>query len=117
MNNPEYKIQCDVIVYLNIHYPGVLRSTSPAAGFRTSRGMAVKMVRMGYQKGTPDIILHEPSKGYCGLMIELKAPGGVVSPEQKAYLDSAREKRYCTAVCYSYADAVATIQSYMNSPF
>lgn len=50
---------------------GVLYCAS-AGGLRTSYPQAVKMKRMGYKKGFPDIFIAEPRKQYHGLFIELK---------------------------------------------
>lgn len=117
MPNPEYLIQTKVILHIQMAYPMALLSVSPAAGFKASRGLAVKMVRMGYQKGTPDIIILEPNGVYHGLMVELKTPTGSLSPEQKRYLARAADRGYLTAVCHSAADAIKLIDAYMELPF
>ena len=112
-NSPEYKIQSALITYLDLAHPKLLRAVSPAAGFRTSMGFAMKMKRMGYQKGTPDIIILEPVGKYHGLIIELKAPNGKISGEQQKYLAAAHRKDYKAMVIWSYKDAVKLIEDYL----
>jgi len=117
MSNSEYDIQKSVILHIRIAYPTALLAVSPAAGFKVSRGVAMKMIAMGYQKGTPDIIILEPNGAYHGLMVELKTPTGSTSPEQKRYLARAADRGYLTAVCHSSADAIKLIDAYMELPF
>lgn len=116
MRNEEYKIQTAIIVYMEINHPQVLRVVSPAAGFKVSAGLAMKMVRMGYQKGTSDLIILEAKGRYHGFVIELKSPTGVLSPEQRQYLARAVDKGYLTGVYRSAEEAIAAIENYLNSP-
>ena len=113
MPTPEYKIQAALIVYLDLRYPRMLRIVAPGAGMAMNRGNAMKMKRMGYQKGTPDIVILEPSNGYHGLLIELKSEKGRLSKEQAEYLAKAKAKGYRCAVCFSYKEAVKIIDSYL----
>jgi len=115
--NPEQKIQKALIVYLEMHYPKLLRCVSPGAGFRMSPGLGMKMKSMGYQKGTPDITILEPCNGYHGLLIELKAPNGRLSPEQREYLGHATKKGYKAVVCWAYDAAVEVIKNYLTNVF
>jgi hypothetical protein len=117
MPSPEYKIQTEVAMYLELHYPHILVAVSPAAGFKVSAGLAMKMMRMGYQKGTPDLIILEPGGPYHGFLIELKTPTGSLSPEQKRFLASAADRGYLTAVCRSAKEAIALIDGYLTLPF
>jgi hypothetical protein len=115
--SPEYRIQTEVAKHLTLAYPDVLTAVSPAAGFKVSMGLAMKMMRMGYQKGTPDLIILEPRIIYHGLVIELKTPTGVLSSEQKSYLKKAAARGYLTAVCRSAKSAIDLIDNYLASPF
>lgn len=109
----EYRIQADFIRYLELMYPELLYTTSPA-GFIMSAGMAMKMMRMGYRKGTPDLTIYEPRGEYHGLFIEFKDPKGVVSEEQRRFLDRASELGYATAVCYSTDEAISLLEQYLK---
>lgn len=113
---PEYKIQKTVINYLSLFFPCVLVAVSPAAGFRMTPGMAMKMVAMGYQKGTPDLLLLEPRGTFFGFFLEIKAPGGSVSDDQKVYMGTASLKGYHTDTAWSAKEAIEKVEAYMSLP-
>jgi hypothetical protein len=117
MPQPEFKIQADAIIYLKLHYPKLLVLTSPMAGARMTPGMGMKMVRMGYQKGTPDLTILKPMPPYFGLLVEIKAPGGKLSDVQKWFLRDAAAEGYKTAVAWSYEELIRTVEDYLSSPF
>lgn len=80
---------------------------------RVSPGARRKM--MGYKAGTPDLLIFEPRKGSVGLAIEMKAPkAGVVSPEQRAFLEALRARNWSTAVCHGSAEAKTVIIAYFS---
>ena len=110
----EYAIQSAFVRYLELMYPDLLYTISPA-GFIMSAGMAMKMMRMGYRKGTPDLTIYAPRGGYHGLFIEFKDPKGVVSDQQRKFLDQAYELGYATAVCYSTAEAIAVLDKHLKT--
>lgn len=112
MAKPEQKIQTAVANYLRLRYPKLLWTISPA-GLVRGPSMAVLMKRMGYTNGTPDLIIFEPKGIFHGLFIELKAPGGTISPDQTTFLAKAFDLRYATAVCWSYEEAILTVDNYM----
>ena len=109
----EYRIQADFIRYLELMYPDLLYTISPA-GFVMSAGMAMKMMRMGYRKGTPDLTIFAPRGEWHGLFIEFKDHGGVVSDSQRKFLDQAFDLGYYTTVCYDTGAAIAVLERYLN---
>jgi len=109
----EYAIQSAFVRYLELMYPELLYTISPA-GFIMSAGMAMKMMRMGYRKGTPDLTIYEPRGEWHGLFIEFKDPKGTVSEQQRKFLDQAFENGYHTAVCYSTDQAIKTLTDYLS---
>lgn len=111
--DPEFKIQSEFITYLKMKYPDLLYTISPA-GFIMSAGMAMKMMRMGYQKGTPDLLILEPRASYHGLLIEFKAPGGTTSPNQDTFLAQAAKRLYKVHVCYSVDEAIKHAEWYLT---
>jgi hypothetical protein len=113
MSKPEQKIQISVANYLRLRYPKLLWTISPV-GLIISRNMGMLAVRMGYKAGTPDIMIFAPRGVWHGLFVELKAPGGTVSDEQTSFLAGAFESRYATAICWSYDEAIKTIDQYLN---
>jgi VRR-NUC domain len=76
---------------------------------------AMALRRQGVKPGTPDIFLDFPSNGKHGLRIELKRrKGGVVSEEQKAWLEKYNANGYTALVCYGFDEARDAICTYLN---
>lgn len=113
MSKPEQQMQNKVANYLRLRYPSLLWTISPA-GLVRGASMAVLMKRMGYRNGTPDIIIFEPKGIWHGLFIELKAIKGTISDEQREFLATASGLKYATAVCWSYEEAIQTVDNYMG---
>ena len=113
MFNEEQHIQMAVITWLKIQYPNVLFTIAPN-GFKLPIGVAVKIKRLGYAKGTPDILIFEPMKGYHGLCIEMKAAKGVLSEEQLAWQQKLNDRGYKAIVCFSADEAIERISGYLN---
>lgn len=108
----EDSIQYAVADYLKFQYPDVFFTISPI--MKCSVAMGVKMKRMGYTKGTPDLMILEPCGGYHGLMIELKINTGKPSKNQKEVLANLALKGYYSAVCRGTDEAVIKIKEYMS---
>ncbi len=72
---------------------------------------------MGVKKGVPDLWLPVPAaprmqgntfrvgEYYHGLIIEMKTPTGIVSDEQKEWLDHLNGMGYYAKVCWSWEEA------------
>jgi hypothetical protein len=112
-HDEEFRIQAAFVTYLELAHPDLLYTISPG-GFIMSAGMAMKMMRMGYRKGTPDILFFEPRGPYSGLLVEMKKPGGTVSPEQEKFLTAARDRGYSCAVCFSKSSAISVLDKYLS---
>lgn len=128
----EFVEQCQVVSWLKQQYPNVL-FTASAGGARTSIGTAVKMKKMGYSKGCPDIMIFEkaicyekytiPNSSitdrrkveYSGLFIELKREdGGFLSLEQRHWIDKLNERGYKAVVAKGFEEAKQVIQEYLE---
>ena len=112
--DPEFKIQSDFVLYVDLAYPDLFMTISPA-GFIMSAGMGMKMTRMGYRKGTLDIMIFEPRGLRHGLFIEFKAPGGTVSDAQKEFIKDADKRGFMAVVCYSTSAAITILENYLKS--
>lgn len=67
----------------------------------------------GIKAGVPDVLIPVPKRGFCGLFIEMKrVKGGVVSKEQKWFIEELEKIGYCARVCRGYIEAVALIKWY-----
>lgn len=113
MRNNEYHIQVAVVQWLHCQYPRALFTTSPA-GLKLPIGAAMKMKRMGYRSGTPDLMIFEPKREWHGLFIELKTDDGVTSDRQHQFRTELIERGYCSIVCFGFDHAVKTIREYLR---
>jgi hypothetical protein len=71
MKKQEENIHKAICDYLKLQYPNVY-FTSESSGVRVPIGLAVKMKAQRSKHKQLDLIILEPKKGYCGLIIELK---------------------------------------------
>ena len=112
---PTEKIeQGTVIKFLRESFPTALFTIAPN-GFRLHPRVARDLKDMGYRAGTPDILIFEPRAKYHGLFIEMKAQkGGVISPEQKAFIFLSRANGYAAAVCAGAQEAIPLIGAYLK---
>lgn len=72
------------------------------------------MKRMAVRPGVPDLFLAAPASGWLGLFVELKAPKGVLSDEQKVMLPELQSRGYQTAVCRTLEDFKAVVTNYLK---
>lgn len=70
--------------------------------------------RMGVRAGTPDYMLAVPQGQYHGAFIEMKAPDGRVSDEQKAIGQALAAQGYKVTICYSTDEARQAIEAYLK---
>jgi hypothetical protein len=112
MKKPEQKIQIAVANYVRLRYPDALWTISPVS-LIIGRNLGVLALRMGYTPGTPDLIFFEPRGRFKGLFIELKSATGDTSDKQDIFIQKALDRGYATAVCFSYQEAVQTLDNYM----
>lgn len=77
---------------------------------------ATRLKAEGVTAGVPDLCLPVAREGYHGLYIEMKIPGGRVSPAQRQWLAALEAEGYMTAVCYSWPEAARVIARYLGAP-
>lgn len=113
MRHPESILQAQIVRWLAYQYPQALFSGG-FAGEKLSIQQAIRRHRMGYRKGTPDVILLEPRAGYHGLMVEVKSEDGRLSPAQAEFLALADSRGYKTLVVYGFTEAQQAISAYLG---
>jgi len=113
----EYHAQCAIFDWANLEVnrlPDLEFMFSTLNGVRLTIGQATKAKRSGNKKGVPDIWLPAKRDKYSGLIIELKkVKGGVVSKEQKRWIEYLRTQGYCALVCRGSEVAIAEIKYYL----
>lgn len=76
---------------------------------------AVNLKRQGVKKGVPDIFLAYPVPPYNGMFIELKRlKGGVVSEDQKVWMELLHSFGYHVVVCKGFEVARDEIIRYFG---
>jgi hypothetical protein len=70
----------------------------------------------GYTSGQPDIIILNPHRYYSGLCLELKTPTGkgVVSPNQKEFLNQMEQMNYKVIISNDYDYIIVQLLEYFN---
>jgi hypothetical protein len=87
----------------------------PNGSYRTI-GAATRLKMEGVKPGPPDVWCPVPRGGYTGLVIEMKAPGGSLSPEQADWLSALAREGWKTAVHTTDAGAWAELIAYLDLP-
>lgn len=85
-----------------------------SGGFKSNVVRVTNLRREGVKKGVPDLCLPVPRGPYHGLYIELKAKGGRVKPEQRAWLAALRDQGYAAHLCVGYEDAQSVLTDYLT---
>jgi hypothetical protein len=77
--------------------------------------VAARLKAEGVRAGVPDLFLAHPNNEYHGLFIEMKkAKGGIVSDNQKCYLDLLKANGYRAEVCHGWIQAKQIIEDYLK---
>jgi hypothetical protein len=113
MQFQEHNIQIQIVNYLRKFKPNILFSGG-FAGEKMTLLRAIRKKRLGYQAGTPDLILFEPRGIYHGLMAEFKSKQGYLSPEQKVFKEMAEAKGYKFIIIKDVQDGVNEIEKYLK---
>jgi len=93
-------------------YPALIVATSD---FYDRHGKRMKQYRhMGYQPGTPDMMILVPRGGYHGLVIEMKSARGTATTGQRRTLAFLRTQGFACHVCKGYAETVKTWLDYLE---
>ncbi len=109
----EREEQIEVVAYLRSKYPKVV-VTATGAGMGFSGKWQQLLSRLGYHRGTPDLMIFKPKGGYHGLFIEMKAVRGSLSDVQKHTLDTLAAEGYKTCVCFGAGQAIGVLDKYMS---
>lgn len=106
----EHEVQREFVRWFRQSLPGVRIFAIPNGGFR-GKAAAGRLKAEGVSKGVPDLFCPE-----LFLWIEMKrAKGGVVSPEQRDWLDYLASCGYATLVCRGLEDAKEQVIQYLQT--
>ena len=122
---PQNKLQICLINEFDLHAKIIdfVRRFHPDANIIASLGelqcdeeKRIKSWQMGYTRGQCDILLLNKHKKWTGLALELKSPTGwgVVSTDQKKFLERLEGVGYKTLVSCDYDDIIVQIGEYFR---
>ena len=86
-------------------------------GGKRGKGEARQMQLEGVEKGTPDMFIAEPMKGFYGLFLEFKRADkslSVTSTEQSVKIRKLEEKGYKCLVVYGAVHAYKELMMYLD---
>lgn len=121
----EHNEQCVIFEWAMLNaerYPELNLLYAIPNGSYKSKSAARKFKAEGLRAGCPDMCLavksdtdsRWPDEQYNALYIELKRPGGRVSPAQKVWIDWLNEYGNYACVCYGADLAIAKICWYLG---
>lgn len=113
---PEDILQINVVNWFKFNYPEYADDLIHIANQRTcsvQEGRILK--RMGVTRGVSDLFLSVPNNDYHGLWLELKTDKGVVSREQKEFINRKRMRGYCAMVAYSEEESQEILEIYIKN--
>jgi hypothetical protein len=114
MQFQEHNIQIQIVNYLRKFKPNILFSGG-FAGEKMTLLRAIRRKHLGYQAGTPDLIIFQPNnKNYHGLMIEFKSEKGILSKEQKVFKEMAEARGYKFIIVKDVQEGINLIEEYLK---
>ena len=111
----EYDLQKKVVNYIKNHHPKALLNATLGEN-QITNDMRLKSYNMGYQKGSPDLIIQNLHKDYSGFVIEFKNPNGngKLSEYQKAMLKEYKNNAFKVLVSNDYDEIITEIIHYFD---
>lgn len=85
----------------------------PNGGERNFK-VASQLKAEGVKAGVLDIFLPAPRSCWHGLFIEMKKRPNKVTPEQLMFAQRVSANGYQTALCYTWLEAVAALETYLT---
>ncbi len=117
----EHDIQVELIRRVNeetlqLQHPELALLYAIPSGGKRSKATAGKMKAEGVKPGVPDLHLPVPRGRYHSLYIELKRPGGSLTPEQPHWLAALGRHGHKCAIHHTADGALAELLDYLALP-
>lgn len=113
----EHAEQVALMAWARLHehrMPGLALLFAIPNGGRRDAVTGARLKAEGVRAGVPDLFLPVARRGFHGLFIELKAPGGGASPEQRGWIARLRQAGYSAEVCCGWEAAALTLTHYLE---
>ena len=113
--HPESEFQRAYVLWFRLQYPKYRRLLLKISNEgKRSKALGGIMRAEGLVCGTPDLFLAMANSERYGLFIEMKAPGGKLSPEQNIQIPILQGENYQVEVCYSLDQFMQIINDYIK---
>ena len=111
----QYDLHKKVVNYIRNHHPKALLIASLGEN-QINNNMRLRSYNMGYQKGSPDLIIQNQHKTYSGFVIEFKTPKGncQLLDHQKVMLQEYKNNNFKVLVSNDYDEILEEIIHYFN---
>jgi hypothetical protein len=112
-NDEEHRIQCRCIEYSKTD-PRLKWLFAIPNGGQRNISVARKLKREGVKRGVFDLFLPVASLGFHGCFMEVKAPSGTLSDEQKEFQENISSQGYFHVIIRSVEDFKKAIFFYLG---
>ena len=111
----EYDLHKKVVNYIRNHHPKALLNATLSEN-QINSDMRLRSYKMGYQKGSPDLIIQNLHKVHSGFVIEFKNPkgNGQLSEDQKVILQEYKNNGFKVLVSNDYDEILEEIIHYFD---
>ena len=109
----EHTEQVKLVQRVRAFYPDVIIAAIPNGGSRTDQER-LRLYSEGVLAGMPDLCVMQPSRGFCGLFVEMKTQEGVVAAAQRDVARRLNAAGYLCLVARSCADGFKLIEEYLD---
>ena len=111
----EYDLHKKVVNFIRNNYPKALLNATLGEN-QINSNMRLRSYNMGYQKGSPDLIIQNLHMRYSGFAIEFKSPSGngKLSDEQQIMLQEYGNNNFKVLVINDYDEIIKEIIHYFD---
>lgn len=116
-NTPEEDLQIEcfkAVALLELNHPILKWMVHVPNGGKRTKAQAGRLKAMGVKGGVLDVLLPRPYRGWQGLAIEMKSAKGVLTDDQKAWLEAFTEDGYVTGVARTLEEFLALVRKYLD---
>ena len=111
----EFDLHKKVVNFIRNHYPKALLNATLGEN-QINSNMRLRSYNMGYQKGSPDLIIQNLHMKYSGFAIEFKSPSGYgkLSDKQQIMLQEYKNNNFKVLVSNDYDAILEEIIHYFD---
>ena len=111
----EYDLHMKVVNYIRNHHPKALLVASLGEN-QINSNMRLRSYNLGYQKGTPDLLILNHHKEFSGMAVEFKSPRGNndLSEAQNMMLREYKNNSYKVLVSNNYDEIITAVIRYFD---